>query len=236
MRLAAAFRAASDFPLEHTATFRWIPGVAWSDHRSFWHAGYPALMITDMAFYRYPYYHTPADTPDKLGATFIVERTGRAGKMALLNDLTYHVAHNNSRMIGIELQLDRIVHRRSGPVILDDGDLFLTPRLEHVTEPEHPGREHAADRRPAELVDRPAPRIAHPGSLRDRGRGPRPDLHSRVSVDRDAIAGVEKGAVHVDAESDGERGQESWQVIIRGIDDRLPISRRQWSVVKSLVR
>ena len=66
LRLAAAFRAASDFPLEHTATFRWIPGVAWSDHRSFWRAGYPAVMVTDTAFYRYRYYHTAADTPDKL--------------------------------------------------------------------------------------------------------------------------------------------------------------------------
>jgi Zn-dependent M28 family amino/carboxypeptidase len=66
LRLAAAFRATSDFPLEHTAIFRWIPGVAWSDHRSFWRAGYPAVMITDTAFYRYPYYHTALDTPDKL--------------------------------------------------------------------------------------------------------------------------------------------------------------------------
>jgi Zn-dependent M28 family amino/carboxypeptidase len=66
LRLAAAFRAASNFPLEHTATFHWIPGVAWSDHRSFWRAGYPAVMITDTAFYRYPYYHTALDTPDKL--------------------------------------------------------------------------------------------------------------------------------------------------------------------------
>ena len=65
-RLARAFRAGSDFPLEHTATFRWVPGVAWSDHRSFWLQGYPAVMVTDTAFYRYPYYHTARDTPDKL--------------------------------------------------------------------------------------------------------------------------------------------------------------------------
>jgi hypothetical protein len=64
LRLAAAFRAASNFPLEHAATFRWIPGVAWSDHRSFWRAGYPAVMITDTAFYRYPYYHTDKLTYD----------------------------------------------------------------------------------------------------------------------------------------------------------------------------
>lgn len=63
---AAAFRAHSDFPLEHTATFGFIPGVAWSDHLSFWRAGYRAFMVTDTAFYRYPYYHTAQDTPDKV--------------------------------------------------------------------------------------------------------------------------------------------------------------------------
>lgn len=43
------------------------------------------------------------NTPDGLGSSFMVERTGRAGLYVHnLNDLTYHVAHNNSRMIGIE--------------------------------------------------------------------------------------------------------------------------------------
>jgi hypothetical protein len=65
-RLAAAFRQASDFPLQHIATLSLVPGVAWSDHLSFWRQGYRALMVTDTAFYRYPYYHTPDDTPDKL--------------------------------------------------------------------------------------------------------------------------------------------------------------------------
>jgi len=65
-RLLEAYRAVSDFPIESTATFRFVPGVAWSDHRSFWHAGYPAVMVTDTAFYRYRHYHSPRDTPDKL--------------------------------------------------------------------------------------------------------------------------------------------------------------------------
>lgn len=65
-RVAQLFRSHTDFPLEHAATFRWIPGVAWSDHLAFWRQGYRALMVTDTAFYRYPYYHTPDDTPDKL--------------------------------------------------------------------------------------------------------------------------------------------------------------------------
>ncbi len=64
--LARRFRRASDFPLEHVATFRLVPGADWSDHRSFWRMGYRALMVTDTAPYRYPYYHSAADTPDKL--------------------------------------------------------------------------------------------------------------------------------------------------------------------------
>lgn len=62
----AAFRAASDFPLEYVSTFGWVPGVDWSDHGSFWNEGYPSIMVTDTALYRYPYYHSAQDTPDKL--------------------------------------------------------------------------------------------------------------------------------------------------------------------------
>lgn len=61
-----AFQASCDVPVEHLATFRFIPGVSWSDHYPFWVQGYPALMITDTAPYRYPWYHHPGDTPDKL--------------------------------------------------------------------------------------------------------------------------------------------------------------------------
>ncbi len=64
--LVAAFRARSDFPAESLATFEFIPGVAWSDHRSFWREGYPAVMVTDTAFYRYSHYHSQTDTPEKL--------------------------------------------------------------------------------------------------------------------------------------------------------------------------
>ena len=65
-RLAAAFRASSSFPLEHAATFAWVPGVAWSDHLSFWRQGYRALMVTDTAFFRNPNYHAATDTPETL--------------------------------------------------------------------------------------------------------------------------------------------------------------------------
>lgn len=65
-RVAQAFKAHSDFPLQTVATFRFIPGVTWSDHRSFWRQGYRAIMITDTAPYRYRHYHSADDTSDKL--------------------------------------------------------------------------------------------------------------------------------------------------------------------------
>lgn len=65
-RLAAAFAANSDFPYQTLAGPSLVPGVAWSDQLSFWRQGYPAVMVTDTAFYRYPHYHLAADTPEKL--------------------------------------------------------------------------------------------------------------------------------------------------------------------------
>ncbi len=62
----AAFRRHAEFPSEGVAAPAFIPGVDWSDHWSFWKEGYPALMVTDTAPYRYPHYHTAQDTPDKV--------------------------------------------------------------------------------------------------------------------------------------------------------------------------
>jgi hypothetical protein len=43
-----------------------IPGIGWSDHWAFHQFGFPAIMVTDTAPYRYPHYHRPSDTPDKV--------------------------------------------------------------------------------------------------------------------------------------------------------------------------
>ncbi len=43
-----------------------VPGIAWSDHWAFAQQGFQALMITDTAPFRYPHYHQPSDTPDKV--------------------------------------------------------------------------------------------------------------------------------------------------------------------------
>jgi two-component system response regulator AlgR len=63
-------------------------------------------------------------------------------------------------------------------------------------------------------------------------------VHRNTLVARSAIVGVERASHLAEGESDSEsdKGQESWQVILRDVDDRLPISRRQWAAVKALVR
>lgn len=62
----ASFRRHAQFPSEGAVLPNWIPGVGWSDHWSFWQEGYKAIMVTDTAPYRYKYYHTEQDTPDKI--------------------------------------------------------------------------------------------------------------------------------------------------------------------------
>jgi len=65
-RAIAAFRESARFPSEGVAAPAALPGVTWSDHWSFRQHGYLAIMVTDTAFYRYPHYHLPSDTPEKL--------------------------------------------------------------------------------------------------------------------------------------------------------------------------
>lgn len=80
-KFSAAFRAASDFPVETLSAPGFVPGIGWSDHWAFWQFGYPALMMTDTAPWRYAHYHGATDTPDKLDferLTRVVEGIARA--------------------------------------------------------------------------------------------------------------------------------------------------------------
>jgi Zn-dependent M28 family amino/carboxypeptidase len=43
-----------------------VAGVDFSDHMNYWKFGYPAVMITDTAFYRNPYYHSVTDEIETL--------------------------------------------------------------------------------------------------------------------------------------------------------------------------
>lgn len=65
-RVMSIFRAQKKIPSEGAALPAFIPGVGWSDQWSFWQHGYPGVMVTDTAPFRYPHYHLPSDTPDKL--------------------------------------------------------------------------------------------------------------------------------------------------------------------------
>ncbi len=64
--VVASFRQHANYPSEGGALPSIIPGIGDSDQWSFWQQGYPAVMVTDTAPFRYPYYHTRADTPDKV--------------------------------------------------------------------------------------------------------------------------------------------------------------------------
>lgn len=74
--LAKAFRTNPRLPLV-TLTVPLngfiMPSVRLSDHASFWSAGYPAVMVTDTAFFRNPNYHHAADTMDNLDFAFMAE-------------------------------------------------------------------------------------------------------------------------------------------------------------------
>jgi Zn-dependent M28 family amino/carboxypeptidase len=65
-RVIALFRKHAKIPSEGASLPAFIPGVSWSDQWSFWQHGYPAIMVTDTAPFRYPHYHSSNDTPGKL--------------------------------------------------------------------------------------------------------------------------------------------------------------------------
>jgi hypothetical protein len=66
-RVKRAMRGATPLPVH---SFNGIPGLVvgldMSDHLSYWHYGYPAVMVTDTSFLRNTAYHTQDDTPERL--------------------------------------------------------------------------------------------------------------------------------------------------------------------------
>jgi len=84
-RAVGTFRRAVAFPSEGVAAPESIPGIGWSDQWAYWQFGWPALMVTDTAPFRYPHYHTLRDTPDKLS----YERLARVvkGMESVVRDL-----------------------------------------------------------------------------------------------------------------------------------------------------
>ncbi len=61
-----SFRVHTKFPSEGAALPNSLSAAGLSDHENFWKYGYSAFMVTDTAMFRYPDYHKPTDTPDKI--------------------------------------------------------------------------------------------------------------------------------------------------------------------------
>ncbi|THF64426.1 LytR/AlgR family response regulator transcription factor [Pseudothauera rhizosphaerae] len=55
-------------------------------------------------------------------------------------------------------------------------------------------------------------------------------IHRNSLVARAALQGVERAA-----DADEEGGEGHWQVLLAGVPERLPVSRRQWAAVKQLL-
>jgi hypothetical protein len=62
----AHMREVAKLPIEGFAGPASTPGIDFSDHWSFWQAGYPAILVTDTSFFRTPHYHEPTDTAETL--------------------------------------------------------------------------------------------------------------------------------------------------------------------------
>ncbi|HEY9626412.1 MAG TPA: M28 family peptidase [Coleofasciculaceae cyanobacterium] len=74
MRFKRKIRIAGKTPCEWLAAGRrglMVPDSRRSDHAPFWDAGYPALMVTDMANLRSPHYHKSSDRLETLDLNFL---------------------------------------------------------------------------------------------------------------------------------------------------------------------
>lgn len=65
-KAVASFREHARFPSVGGTAPGFVQGIDWSDHWAFEQMGHPALMVTDTAPFRYPHYHSTADTSDKV--------------------------------------------------------------------------------------------------------------------------------------------------------------------------
>ncbi|MCE9555168.1 MAG: M28 family peptidase [Planctomycetes bacterium] len=65
-QMVGSFRQHAKFPCEGGAAPAQFEGISRSDQVAFWQCGYPGVMVTDTAPFRYPHYHQASDTPDKV--------------------------------------------------------------------------------------------------------------------------------------------------------------------------
>jgi Zn-dependent M28 family amino/carboxypeptidase len=68
-----AMRRGCKVGVESLSAPGFLPPLFLSDHSSFWHYRYPALMVTDTAFLRNPHYHLPTDRDSTINYKFLAE-------------------------------------------------------------------------------------------------------------------------------------------------------------------
>lgn len=84
-RVRDGLRLHSPVPMVHATLPSFVTGVDWSDHRSFWEEGIPAVMLTDTALFRNPNYHEATDTYESLD--YATEAALVAGLAETVKDL-----------------------------------------------------------------------------------------------------------------------------------------------------
>ena len=82
--LIGSFRKHTQFPSVGGVGPGFVPGIDWSDHWAFEEFHYPAVMITDTAYFRYPHYHKATDTPDKVSPKVTAEVKGNTGSLRVV--------------------------------------------------------------------------------------------------------------------------------------------------------
>lgn len=92
---AGSFRRHTRFPSQGISAPGIIPGIGWSDHWSFWQAGYPGVMVTDTAPFRNKNYHTAKDVPATLDYARLARVT--AGIARVVEELAGVAAGGASR-------------------------------------------------------------------------------------------------------------------------------------------
>lgn len=78
----AAFRAHAAFPSIGGVAPGFLEGIDLSDHWAYREFGFPALMITDTAPFRNPYYHEPDDLPETVDYESLARITKALAAMA----------------------------------------------------------------------------------------------------------------------------------------------------------
>jgi len=91
-KIKSVFSYTSKLPTYSINAFSFLPGIDFSDHHNYWKFDYPAILITDTAFYRSDNYHTMNDTPDTLNYE----------KMAKVIGGVFNMVHANGRKLNFK--------------------------------------------------------------------------------------------------------------------------------------